>query len=119
VEDLNIRICKLNLVGLFENNCLRNLQHIICVFRQNVTSNLKTNLSFTNQILVRNKDSLKQYLPTDACRNLGPILESRPMPLATSLTSAPVASHITDIELMLEIRCARNALAACEHDPFW
>lgn len=58
----------------------------------------------------------EKYSPTDACRNLGPILESRPMPLATSLTSAPVASHITDMELILEIRCAKNALAACEHN---
>lgn len=57
-----------------------------------------------------------KYLPTDACKNLDPILVSRPIPLATSLISAPVTSHITDIELILEIRCAKNALAACEYN---
>jgi hypothetical protein len=52
------------------------------------------------------------YLPTDACKNFGPILESSPTALATSDTSAPVASQTADRELMLEMRCARNALAA-------
>ena len=50
--------------------------------------------------------------PTEAWRNFGPILESRPMALATSEMSAPVDSQISDIALMLEIRWARNALAA-------
>ena len=45
-------------------------------------------------------------------RNLGPILESLPIAWATSDTSAPVASHTADMLLMLEIRWARNALAA-------
>ena len=38
---------------------------------------------------------------------------SRPIALATSDTSAPVASQIALMALMLEIRCARKALAAC------
>lgn len=54
----------------------------------------------------------------DACKNVCPILVSRPIPLATSLTSAPVASQITDNELMLEIRWAKNALAACDYNHF-
>src|SRR5271154_4150265 len=49
--------------------------------------------------------------PTEAFRNFGPILESRPIALATSSTSAPVASHRAEIELIDEIRCARNAFA--------
>ena len=53
------------------------------------------------------------HIPTDAWRNLSPILESLPTAWATSDTSAPVASHITLIALILEIRWARNALAAC------
>jgi hypothetical protein len=49
--------------------------------------------------------------PTEAFRNFGPMRESRPMALATSSTSAPVASHRAEIELIDEIRCARKALA--------
>ncbi|GMR43459.1 hypothetical protein PMAYCL1PPCAC_13654, partial [Pristionchus mayeri] len=49
--------------------------------------------------------------PTDAFRNLLPILESNPTACATSLTSAPVASHMAETELMLDILWARNALA--------
>ncbi|GMR53498.1 hypothetical protein PMAYCL1PPCAC_23693, partial [Pristionchus mayeri] len=49
--------------------------------------------------------------PTDALRNLFPILESNPTAWATSLTSAPVASQMAEIELMLDILCAKNALA--------
>lgn len=51
--------------------------------------------------------------PTLALRNLFPILWSMPIALATSSTSAPVASHRALMLLMLLIRCARNALAAC------
>lgn len=47
-----------------------------------------------------------------ALRNLLPILWSIPMALATSSTSAPVASQRALMLLMLLIRCARNALAA-------
>jgi hypothetical protein len=50
--------------------------------------------------------------PTDACKNLDPILESRPIARATSEMSAPVDSQISDMALMLEILCARKALAA-------
>src|SRR5438045_8296209 len=49
--------------------------------------------------------------PTDDLRNFGPIRLSLPIALATSSTSAPVASHNAEIELIDEIRCARNALA--------
>lgn len=51
-------------------------------------------------------------VPTDASKNLGPILESFPMARATSDISAPVASHTADNELMLEILWAKKALAA-------
>mmetsp|Transcript_7708 Transcript_7708/g.28116 ORF Transcript_7708/g.28116 Transcript_7708/m.28116 type:complete len:237 (+) Transcript_7708:677-1387(+) len=50
--------------------------------------------------------------PTDAFKNFGPILESFPSAYATWDTSAPVASHSADMELMEEILCARNAFAA-------
>ena len=50
--------------------------------------------------------------PKLAVKNLGPILESIPMACETSETSAPVASQMADMEFMLEIRWARNALAA-------
>lgn len=53
------------------------------------------------------------FLPTLALRNLLPILWSMPIALATSSTSAPVDSHRALMLLMLLIRCARNALAAC------
>ena len=49
--------------------------------------------------------------PTDDLRNLGPMRESIPMALATSVTSAPVTSQRAEIELMEEIRWARKALA--------
>lgn len=52
------------------------------------------------------------FSPTLALRNLLPILWSIPMALATSSTSAPVASHRALMLLMLLILCARNALAA-------
>jgi hypothetical protein len=51
-------------------------------------------------------------LPILALRNLLPIRESSPTALATSFTEAPVASQIAEIVLILEIRCAKNALAA-------
>uniref|UniRef100_A0A8W7PYL8 Uncharacterized protein n=1 Tax=Anopheles coluzzii TaxID=1518534 RepID=A0A8W7PYL8_ANOCL len=50
--------------------------------------------------------------PTDACRNFGPMRLSSPTARATSDTSAPVASHTADSELMEEMRWARNAFAA-------
>src|SRR6185436_9413526 len=49
--------------------------------------------------------------PTDALRNFGPMRESLPIALATSSTSAPVASQRPEIELIDEMRCARKALA--------
>lgn len=51
-------------------------------------------------------------LPTDACRNFEPILESKPTAFATSEISAPVASQTADNELMLDILCASIAFAA-------
>ena len=47
-----------------------------------------------------------------ACRNFGPMRSSRPMPRATSTTSAPVSSQTLAISLMNEIFVARNALEA-------
>lgn len=41
-----------------------------------------------------------------------PIRESLPIALETSVMLAPVASQIAEIELTLEILCARNAFAA-------
>lgn len=52
------------------------------------------------------------FLPTEACKNLEPILESNPTAFATSEMSAPVASQTADNELMLDILCANMALAA-------
>ena len=49
--------------------------------------------------------------PGPECRNLDPILLSNPIALETSLTSAPVASHIAPIEFMELILWARNAFA--------
>lgn len=54
--------------------------------------------------------------PTDAWRNFGPIRESRPTALATSDTSAPVASHTADSEFMLDILWASIAFAACNYN---
>ena len=49
--------------------------------------------------------------PTEALRNFGAMRESLPMAKATSSTSAPVASQSAEIELIEEMRWARNALA--------
>src|SRR5213075_935920 len=49
--------------------------------------------------------------PTELLRNFGPMRLSLPMALATSSTSAPVASQRAEMELIDEMRCARNALA--------
>jgi len=51
------------------------------------------------------------YLPILAPKNLLPIRESSPTAFATSLTEAPVASQTAEIVLILEIRCAKKALA--------
>lgn len=59
------------------------------------------------------------HSPTEACRNLEPILVSVPTALATSEISAPVASQTADNELILEILWARNALAACYKSKHW
>lgn len=53
-----------------------------------------------------------QCIPTDAFRNLFPILVSVPTAFATSDTLAPVTSQTADRELILDILWARNALAA-------
>ena len=45
-------------------------------------------------------------------KNLEPILVSAPMALETWLISAPVASQISEIELIDETLCAKNAFAA-------
>jgi len=50
--------------------------------------------------------------PIPACRNFGPMRSSRPIPRATSTTSAPVSSHTLAISLMKEILVARKALEA-------
>ena len=57
---------------------------------------------------------MTKYLPKLDCKNLLPSLVSVPIACATSPTSAPVASHTALIALILEMRCARNALAACK-----
>jgi hypothetical protein len=49
--------------------------------------------------------------PTEAFKNFGPIRESIPIALATSSTSAPVASQSSEMELIEETRWARKALA--------
>lgn len=54
-------------------------------------------------------------LPTLAFRNLFPILWSIPMAVATSSTSAPVASQRALMELMLLILWARKAFAALKN----
>src|SRR5437762_2016892 len=50
--------------------------------------------------------------PGPACRNLPPMRPSRPMPRATSCTSAPTASQRSATSLMKVIFVARKALAA-------
>ena len=50
--------------------------------------------------------------PIPACRNFCPIRSSRPIPRATSMTSAPVSSQTFAISLMNEIFVARKALEA-------
>ena len=47
-----------------------------------------------------------------ACRNFGPIRSSRPMPAATSSTSAPSSSETFAISLMKLIFVARKAFEA-------
>lgn len=61
------------------------------------------------------------HSPTLGWRNLGPMRESFPIAWATSLQSAPVASHIALTALILDMRCARNAFAAwiCYKNTFW
>ncbi len=50
--------------------------------------------------------------PSPAPRNLRPIRSSCPMASASATTSAPTASHTSDIALMNEIFVARNEFAA-------
>ena len=64
-------------------------------------------------------NELLAFSPTEAFKKLLPILESHPIALATSDTSAPVASQIALMALMLEIRCARKALAAYRERSTW
>ena len=44
------------------------------------------------------------HSPTDAVKNLEPILESLPTADATCVTSAPVDSHSAEMALMLDTR---------------
>lgn len=64
----------------------------------------------------RGKVMKNWWIPMEACKNLDPILESNPTALATSETSAPVASHTADNELILEILWANIAFAAYKKD---
>ena len=50
--------------------------------------------------------------PGPGRRNRGPIRGSRPMPVATSWTSAPISSQSRAISLMKEILTARKPLDA-------
>lgn len=80
---------------------------------------LQNTISRPTALLNRSPEGRKKKkrifcLPTLALRNLFPILWSVPIALATSSTSAPVASHRALIELMLLILWARKALAACK-----
>ena len=50
--------------------------------------------------------------PGPACKNFRPIRPSRPMPRATSCTSAPTFSHRSAISLMNVTFIAKNELAA-------
>src|SRR4029079_7600242 len=50
--------------------------------------------------------------PGPACRNFGPMRESRPMPMATSCTFAPTRSQMLAISLMKVIFTARKPFAA-------
>jgi hypothetical protein len=49
--------------------------------------------------------------PTDGCRNRLPMRSSIPTARLISLTSAPVASHKAEMELIDDTRCAKKALA--------
>ena len=59
--------------------------------------------------------TISSYCRSKTWRNLWPRRESSPTAFATSLTSAPVASHTADMALMLEMRWAKKALAAYIH----
>src|SRR3546814_17345319 len=61
---------------------------------------------------MRISDWSSDVCSSDLCRNLEPMRLSRPMPRATSCTSAPTFSHRSAISLMKVILVARNALAA-------
>src|ERR1017187_1669505 len=50
--------------------------------------------------------------PTPGLRNFDPMRESKPIPVMTSVTSAPTRSQILAISLANPIFMARNALAA-------
>ena len=50
--------------------------------------------------------------PIPACKNLLPMRESKPMPFATWVTSAPTRSHILATSLIKLILVAKKALAA-------
>ena len=50
--------------------------------------------------------------PGPGWRNFGPMRWSRPMPCATSWTSAPISSQSRAISLMKEILTARKPLEA-------
>jgi hypothetical protein len=65
--------------------------------------------------LLERVDVLREARAAEAdagLEELGPMRSSRPIPLATSMTSAPVSSQTLAISLMNEIFVARNALAA-------
>merc|ERR1712176_323781 len=49
--------------------------------------------------------------PTEGCKKRFPMRSSMPTARLISETSAPVASHRAEMELMEETRCAKNAFA--------
>jgi len=83
---------------------------------------LKTTTTKTYTLKTQGKYSFLFFhsinLPILADKNLFPIRESSPTALATSLTDAPVASQTAEIVLILEIRCAKNALATYKFQIF-
>ncbi len=100
VQVLMIQLNKLNCKHLFENNYHQNLY---------IKNTRKYSFLFFHSI----------NLPILADKNLFPIRESSPTALATSLTDAPVASQTAEIVLILEIRCAKNALATYRYQIFF
>jgi hypothetical protein len=97
------------------DSILCSMRRCVCSLTASTASTMRSSPPLARAMRATARVSLGKHEPPKpgpGCRNWLPMRASRPMPLATTSTSAPSASHSSAISLMNEILAARNELDA-------